>query len=327
MSTEDETLLTLSDGRTLAYAHNGNPASSLVVVFLHGFMGVGRAKRLSAIFKAHDAHYIAPTLSGWGNSSPRPSNMSYAAALLADLTELITHLHPNDGDLRIYISGGSYGTVPAQIVYGAPFDQFPLGRKIVGCVLLAPFSPFRWHKDYTKAMTWQNYISVGPPSYYFPFITILLAKVIKGKMTSVEKAEGFIRAELFDKAQQDERDAFAKWREVEGVAEGELERDMATGAFLSMYNTTVGFSEGAGVIHSDWGFRPDQLDNEHVEGRPMLIVASEHDALGPDMANWLQQNYRNSRLKWVPGGHLSALYQMDAIWREMLGDPPNAEGT
>ncbi|KAF8915902.1 Alpha/Beta hydrolase protein [Mucidula mucida] len=308
MSTEDETLLTLSDGRTLAYAHNGNPASSLVVIFLHGFMGVGRAKRLSAIFKAHDAHYIAPTLSGWGNSSPRPSNMSYAAALLADLTELITHLHPNDGDLRIYISGGSYGTVPAQIVYGAPFDQFPLGRKIVGCVLLAPFSPFRWHKDYTKAMTGKT--------------TSQLARLlIKGKMTSVEKAEGFIRAELFDKAQQDERDAFAKWREVEGVAEGELERDMATGAFLSMYNTTVGFSEGAGVIHSDWGFRPDQLDNEHVEGRPMLIVASEHDALGPDMANWLP------RLKWVPGGHLSALYQMDAIWREMLGDPPNAEGT
>ncbi|KAF9055098.1 alpha/beta-hydrolase [Hymenopellis radicata] len=315
MSTSEvETLLTLSDGRTLAYAHNGNPASSLVVVFLHGFMGVGRARRLSPIFKAHDVHNIAPTLSGWGNSSPRPSNMSYAAALLADLTELITHLHPNDEDLRIYISGGSYGTVPAQIVYGAPFDQFPLGRKVVGCVLLAPFSPFRWHKDYAKAMTWPNYISVGP-------------LLIKWKMSSVEKAERFIRAELFDKAQQDERDAFAKWRAAEGVAEGELEREIATGAFLSMSNTTVGFSEGAGVIRSDWGFRPDQLDDEHVEGRPMLIVASKHDALGPDMANWLQQNYRNSRLKWVSGGHVSALYEMDAIWREMLGDPPNAERT
>ncbi len=133
--------LTLSDGRRLAYADIGDPTSSLVIVLYHGVFGVGRAVRLSPALRELGVHFIAPTLPGWGTSDPRPKDLPYPTCVTSDFTALINYLHPNDDNLRIYISGGSFGTVPAQIIYGASFDVFPLGRNIVGCLILSPFSP------------------------------------------------------------------------------------------------------------------------------------------------------------------------------------------
>ncbi|KAF8196880.1 Alpha/Beta hydrolase protein [Mycena galopus ATCC 62051] len=316
----DEKYLALADGRTLAYEDIGNPSSSLVVIFLHGAFGIGTAPTtLSPILVQKRVHYIAPTLAGWGFSSPHPSWKSYADALTSDMTELITYLHPNTADLRIYISGGSYGSVPAQMLYGASFDKFPLGRNIRGCLIAAPFSPFKWHKEYTQSMTWMNYMSVGPPARVFPFQPFqrLAIFALSMKINTVDKAEVMLRGLLFD-GPPVERIAFARWREQQGIEEGVFERRMATGMVKSISKSWAGFIEVADVLHSDWGFRPDQLDDEHTQGRPILIAASEQDDLGPDMAKWLEENYRNSRLKWVPGKHLSALYEIDNLWTELL---------
>ncbi|KAK0500162.1 Alpha/Beta hydrolase protein [Armillaria luteobubalina] len=274
--------LTLPDGRRLAYADIGNPTSSLVIVFYHGAFIL-----------------LRPLFPDGGTSDPHPQNLSYPTCVTSDFTALINHLRPNDDNLRIYVGGGSFGTVPAQIIYGASFDVFPLGRNIVGCLILSPFSPFKWDKEYRKGMTWQNYISVGPPSQWVPFRIVprLLAAALSSQMDTVEKAEALIRKILFDKADETEREAFAKWRKQNGIAEGQLEREFAENAKCSLSKT--------------------REDEEHSK-RPLLIIASTGDELGPDMAKWLVSNYANSKLEWVQGGHIAALYEMDGIWKRFV---------
>ncbi|KAJ7216527.1 Alpha/Beta hydrolase protein [Mycena pura] len=326
MATSNEKYLTLADGRTLAYEDAGDASSSLLVISFHGLFSVGSVPAiLSPVFVEKKVHYIAPTLPGWGYSSPRPSSTSYSAALASDMMELINHLHPNVHDLRIYVSGGSYGSVPAQMLYGAPFDVFPLGRHIVGCLLAAPFSPFKWHKEYARSMTWMNYLSVGPPSRVVPFQLGQRMAIVafSMKLNSVDKAEALLRQLLFDKVPPEERDAFKKWRETRGIEEGVHERQMATNMVKSISKSWAGFIEVSDVIHSDWGFCPALLDDAHTNGRRMLIAASAQDDLGPDYGNWLKENYKNSTLKWVPGKHLSTLYEMDNLWAELIKSEPS----
>ncbi|KAJ7286301.1 hypothetical protein C8J57DRAFT_1287271, partial [Mycena rebaudengoi] len=248
----------------------------------------------------------------------------YVAALASDTTALINHLHPDTSHLRIYVAGGSYGTAPAQMLYGAPFDTFPLGRNVVGCVIMAPFSPFKWHTEYTKSMTWQNYISVGPPARAMPFQLLQRTAVaaISMKFSTVDKAETFIRGFLFDGTPPEERAAYAKWRESRGQAEGVLERQMAQNVVKSISKSWAGFIEVADVLASDWGFAPNLLDEAHTAQRPIHIVASTGDELGPDMANWLEANYGNSKLTWITGKHISTLYEMDRLWTEILESEP-----
>jgi pimeloyl-ACP methyl ester carboxylesterase len=318
-SLSDEKILSLRDGRQLAYSENGNPSSSTLILFFHGLFGVGRADRLSPVFLELNVHFVAPTIPGFGNSSPRPERLSYAANLASDIGQLVDHLHPDAPNLRIYVAGGSYGTAPAQMIYGAPFEVFPQGRKLAGCILFAPFSPFKWHKGYHKSMTWNNYISVGPPSQYVPFRLIprMLSWVIARKMTSVDKAGQLLRELLFDKMGSEEKTAFESWRQKEGLEKGEFERKMAENAVKSVSKTWIGFIECSDVLHEDWGFRPDQLGTMHTD-RPILILPSTEDELGSGMANWLAENYKNSELKWIKGGHISSMYEMDSIWESFI---------
>lgn len=78
----------------------------------------------------------------------------------AEITTLIEYLYPHDPDLKIYLAGGSYGTVPAQILYGALFDVFPFGKQVMGCMFLAPISPLRLHKGHRKSMTTSTYLAM-----------------------------------------------------------------------------------------------------------------------------------------------------------------------
>ncbi|KAJ7057103.1 Alpha/Beta hydrolase protein [Mycena amicta] len=323
MSTEK--LLPLPNNRMLAYEEAGDATSTLIVIFFHGVFGVGRApERLSPVLVEKKAHYITPTLPGWGNSSTR-TGKSYHEALAEDITALIEHLHPDTKEMKIYICGGSYGSVPAQMLYGASFDVFPPGKHVRGCLLAAPFSPFKHHTDYTRGMTWSNYFSVGPPSQIIPFN--LLQRVVGAGVSmrftgpkNVQKAEKFLRGFLFDSASAEEKAAFKAWREQQGLEEGQFEGKMAESMSKSMEKTRVGFIECGQVLHSDWGFVPKDLDDAHTVGRRVVIAASTDDELGPEFAKWLKANYKNSSLKWVPGKHISALYEMDNLLAELLQD-------
>jgi hypothetical protein len=87
-----EKLLALPGGRTLAYAEAGNVASTTLVIFFHGAFSVGNAKRPSAVLLEKGVHFVAPTLPGWGNSSPTRHGEAYATSLATDITTLIDHL-------------------------------------------------------------------------------------------------------------------------------------------------------------------------------------------------------------------------------------------
>lgn len=324
MSTDtssEERFLPLRDGRTLAYAEAGNLSSKIVVLYLHGFFTVGDASQTSHVLLRKNVHFIAPTLPGWGNTSPPPPSTPYRDCLTSDMTTLLSHLYP-DCDIKLYLAGGSLGTVPAQILYGAPYDKFPFGRCISGVLLLGAFSPFRYHKDYAKHMTWTQYILPGPIGYYMPFnlLTHLIKFVLARKLTTIEGAEASLRETVFDEMDQAEREEFAKWSEEHGMVPEDTVRKMAENVMKSISKSWAGFMLTPSLLHSDWGFRPGALDEEHSRP-PVLFTASKGDHMSPvAYTHYLVANYKNARIKHVDGGHMSISYHMDEVWAEFLAD-------
>ncbi|KAF8558844.1 alpha/beta-hydrolase [Imleria badia] len=317
-----ESKLALPGGRTLAYATAGNASSTTVLLYLHGAFTVGETSRVSRTITSKDVHHVCPTLPGWGNTSPPPPSTPYVDRLTGDMTALLDHLYPERGrDIKLYVAGGSFGTVPAQILYGAPYDKFPYGRRIVGVLLMGSLTPFRYHKDYATHMTWSNYFMVGPISQWLPFKRVfvdLVTFVMAKKVSTVENAEQFLRGFLFDKMDAAEREEFAQWRAKNGIAEGETERRFAENVARSVATSWEGFKLMSSVLHSDWGFRPDALDEEH--SRPfVMLVTSLGDKEAPQAwTEYLAASYQNTKIKTLRGGHIGILYHMDEVWGEFL---------
>ena len=72
------------------------------------------------------------------------------------------------------------------------------------------------------------------------------------------------------------------------------------------------------TIHSDWGFDPRTLDEEHST-KPVLVVGSKNDHIGGSTNDWLVANYKSAiKLKLLPGGHISSLFIMDELWRDLI---------
>jgi len=320
-SSQEEKLI-LAGGRTLAYATSGNPSSTTVILYLHGVFTIGETSRVSRVIASKDVHYICPTLPGWGITSPPLPSTSYVDCLTSDMTALLDHLYPDaERQIKLYVVGGSFGTVPAQMLYGAPYDKFPYGRSIAGVLLMGAISPFRYHKDYARHMNWSDYFRVGPIAQWFPFqgfLVNLVAFMMAKKVSTVENAEQFLRELIFDKMDEAEKEEYAKWRAKEGIAEGETERRMASNIVRSVATSWEGFKLSASVLHLDWGFRPDILDKEH--SRPLVtLVTTLGDRMTPEAwSRYLADTYQNTKLKTLHGGHLGVLYHLDDIWGEFL---------
>ncbi|RDB22627.1 hypothetical protein Hypma_010357 [Hypsizygus marmoreus] len=318
---EDKTLA-LPDGRFLAYADNGNTSSSSVVLYLHGGFSVGDASRLPRVLAEKTIHFVAPSLPGWGKSSPiihaAAPPASYATTLAADITALITHLHPNTTSLRLYICSHSFGTVPAQILYGLPHDVFPLGRQIAALVLLAPLSPPHCHKAYAKKMTWQAYLTSGPPARYIPFNLVMrvLSVCMATQFAKESSAEAVIRNSMASTMVEEEREMFAPWREEHGVGEGQFEREMGKNVVRSVAQTWQGFLDMPTIYHSGWGgFDPQNI----ATSCPVLVVDSTDDDMAPTaMAQWLADTYKSAELKSIPGSHLSSFFYLEDIWERVF---------
>jgi pimeloyl-ACP methyl ester carboxylesterase len=319
-----EKFLDLPGGRVLAYEDGGNPDSKTIVLFFHGAFSVGDAKRPSPVIFKHDVHYLAPTLPGWGNSSNRtnPGKTPYYLALAQDIAALLEHLHPGcsnapAGEYKLYVSGGSFGTVPAQMIFNASLEVLPAGKHIVACLLLAPGTPLKQHKDYAKDLTWGNYFSVGPPSRYIPWQLVhrLASVVLSKKLKRVEDSEAMIRSLIFDNFKEDEKALFQKWRKERGLEEGQLEKGMAANMRKSVSKSWQGFLECGDVMHSDWGFTLEEMSH-----KPVILVSGSEDKMMPaPWAKWLAEKYPNAKLKEVIGGHIAGLWLIDSIWEEVLG--------
>ncbi|UNI16461.1 hypothetical protein JDV02_002893 [Purpureocillium takamizusanense] len=315
---DEEHILDLGGGRQLAFAHNGPPDSRTIVLFFSGLMSVGSAREVPVPCQELGVHWISPTLPGMGRSSARFSGESYHTALARDLTALLAHLYPTGDFDTMYVAGGSYGTVQAQMIFGAPYDLFPAGRKIAGCMLLAGFSPFKYHTDHAKSLNWQTWISVGPPSQLVPFHLLqrLTSSVLASKFKTLDGAKGFLNQTLFARMDPDEWATFAAWLKKKGQTEEEFITRLANNA-IKCCQTWEGFIEVSDVIHADWGFNPATLD-EHHASKPVLVIGSDNDHVGGSTNDWLVANYKNATLKIIPGGHISSLFYMDEIWQTMI---------
>ncbi|KAH8586877.1 hypothetical protein B0O99DRAFT_527876, partial [Bisporella sp. PMI_857] len=87
---------------------------------------------------------------------------SLHSASLAENTTflLVNYLHKDPKTLRLYIGGGSYGPVAAQVL--ASFDIFPLGHCIKGLLLMAGISHIKYHKGCVRDMTCGSWAMMGP---------------------------------------------------------------------------------------------------------------------------------------------------------------------
>ncbi|KAI0787082.1 Alpha/Beta hydrolase protein [Irpex lacteus] len=319
-SESKEKLLELSNGLTLAYEEAGDTSSTNVVIFFHGIFGVGAApSSLPPALASRQFHYIAPTLPGWGNSSPVPTNVAYHDHLYRCVTALLQHTHPHPENLRLYLAGGSFGTVPAQILYGAPYDKFPLGRHIVAVLLIAPFSPFHCHQGYAKCLSWVSWLGVGPPAKIVPFHVLprLGVLAIRGKISTPEGGKSFINEFVFKDMKSREREAFRAWKERKGLKDGEELDEMADGVYRSMLKTTEGFVTTADVLHSGWGgYSPAALDGNHA--KPVFMVLTREDRETRMMGEWLASQLKSSLIRYEEGGHLGSLFVMDSIWEDFM---------
>ncbi|TFK55821.1 hypothetical protein OE88DRAFT_1652310 [Heliocybe sulcata] len=317
--------LDVSDGCTIEYADNGNPASNTVVLFLTGAFGIADASDASPALRERDIHFISMTFPGWGRTSAASVAEEVPSQLLKQVTALIDHLHPAsslEAELKLYVAGGSPGTVAAQVLYGASYDVFPLGRHIKGMLLLSPFYPFKYHTTYYRSLSWEDYMAIGPPVHYIAFkLAFRLFKLLLGRgMNIVEGAERLARKGLFERMKDEERAAYANWRAKRGMQEGNLERKFAGNVVRSVEKTWEGFMQVSDILRCDWGFNPETLDAHH-KSRAVLVVALSEEGKG--MVNYVARIY-DGRVKLLQGGHIVSLFHLDEIWAEFLDMPLDA---
>lgn len=311
----NEHILPLAGGRQISYADGGVSSSRTVFLFFSGLFSIGAVSELPAIAERLGSHYIAPTPTGMGLTSPRDHAVAYHTNLIADVRALLEHTHP-DGIDALYLGGGSYGTVMAQMLYGAPYDVFPQGRAIRGLLLMAGFSPFKYHSGYAQCLGWPNYIAVGPPSTLpFRLLQRVFRMAIGRKLATVEGARTFLAQTLFDKMDTEERAVMDTWLTSKGKTFDEFVTSMAENNVRSVANSWDGFMEVSDVLHSDWGFDPRALDAEHT--KPVLVVSGETDDMGGATNQWIVDNYANATARTVPGGHIAGLFYMDEIWEQL----------
>lgn len=315
---DKEHILLLPGDRQLAYAHNGSPKSRIVILFFTGIMSVGTAANVPESCSEIQARWISPTLPGMGNSSTRDLSVPYYVSLARDMTALLTHLYPTADFDTLYLAGGSYGTVQAQMLYGAPYDLFPLGRRIAGCLLLSGFSPLKHHVGYANKVNWHNWFSIGPPTRVIPFHLLqrLFKSAIGSKLQSLDGARAFLKQTIFNTMDLEEKQLFNEWLAKNELTESEFIDRMARGTIKCCKNWD-GFMEVSDIIHSDWGFDPRTLDAEHAS-KAMLVVGSQSDYIGGGTNDWLVAGYQSAALKLLPGSHISSLFYMDGLWRELF---------
>jgi pimeloyl-ACP methyl ester carboxylesterase len=310
---DEEHILSLPGDRQLAYAQNGPPKSRTVILFFTGIMSVGTAAHVPESCRDIQALWISPTLPGMGNSSTRDLSVPYYVSLARDMTALLNHLYPTADFDTLYLAGGSYGTVQAQMLYGAPYDLFPFGRKIAGCLLLSGFSHLKHHVGYAKKVNWHNWFSIGPPTRVIPFHLLqhLFKSVIGSKLQTLDGARAFLKQTIFNTMDHDEKQLFYEYLAKEGLTESGFIDKMARGTIKCCQNWD-GFMEVSDIIHSDWGFDPRTLDAEHAS-KAMLVVGSKSDYIGGGTNDWLVASYNSAALKLFPGSHISALFYLDEL--------------
>ncbi|UJR12285.1 hypothetical protein I4U23_016462 [Adineta vaga] len=312
-----EKYLTLLDGRQLAYTEQGDTNSNKIMIFFHGVFGVGDSSPDGNPYRQIGYHSISPTLPGWGNSSPWPEDQPISN-YPNDIHQLLLSLKKNDDkNLSITVGGGSYGAAFAQICFFTSTDIMPEVVNVKSLVLCSGFSPFKYHRTYTTGMSWSNYIAVGGPAIYFPYIRRLLGSFLQKKARNIDEAKNFLRENIFDQMDDEEKAKLHKWEEERNKSSGWVLETMARNMCISISKSMVGFNTVAQVLHSDWGYDPTKVPR--LPKRKILIITTKGDKIAHmEMSTYLAETYPNTELRIIDGGHLASFFEINEIMKDWL---------
>eukprot|EP00834_Sanchytrium_tribonematis_P006524 NODE_489_length_6860_cov_1.209289.p3 type:complete len:303 gc:universal NODE_489_length_6860_cov_1.209289:220-1128(+) len=295
--------LTLSDCRLLQYTESGVLTSKKVIVLFHGLFSVGDAHAQHEFYKKLNVHCIAQNLPGWVQSSPWPKNKP-VKEFAHDVDQMLKHVLKDVTNHDIYVMGGSYGSVFAQIAAGNL--EYVKHMMIVG-----GFSSFYRNKDYAKGMSWLNWISVGPPGYYFTFIGKMIAAGIKSKIKTEEGARSIMEKAMH--LSDEDKSLSKEWTIRTGkTLEGLIDK-MSKDMMLSMKYTNVGYHQVPIFINEDWGFDPEEISSKHIK----IICARNDKQAHMSMHEWNAKHYETD-LEIIEGGHLAAVFTIDQMIADFL---------
>ncbi|OSX59718.1 hypothetical protein POSPLADRAFT_1059016 [Postia placenta MAD-698-R-SB12] len=303
---DEEKILTLQHGRTLAYTSVGDPDSQTVILSFHGGMSIGfvRTQDLAPTLVAKKVHFVALTLPGWGSTSSPRGQTSYASCVISDVVALLNHLYSDTTKLRIYVAGLVFGAFAAQILYHAPFDQFPLGRQIVAMFLRHPCSPKQYNLVEPSAV-----VTTSAPRAVFWYLELLM----RFRLRSVDSAEHWIRKGS-SKLSAAHKEKYVRWLADRGYTEAEYTRDLAERTVYSVSKTWQGLRMTREVMKWEWGtFDPASLDKEHAS-RPILIVSPR----GSRMTQFLVESYKNVQAVYCNTVLDMSMWNSDGFWSKLL---------
>lgn len=300
----------LSGGGTLEYVSSGDTKSSKVILGFPGLFAVASAPPpFDSKMLELGISYIQVTPPGQGESTKPPNAGTFATWLPGAIAELLTALGKDEETLRLIVSGGSYGTVHAQVIFGAPKSSFKFVDNLRGCVLLGPFSPPKYDKTFDSGLTFANWLSVGWPGKYLPILRIA-SWAMSGQVATPEKGEQFMKKTIFASMDDAEKAKYAAWRAKYGKEEGELEASMGKNASAAYAKSWQGFLEVNDEVQADWGFDPKDTAGR---GKVFVVYGKADDRAPNEMAVWLVANYPDAEAIILGGGHLSALWDMEEV--------------
>jgi pimeloyl-ACP methyl ester carboxylesterase len=356
LTVPNQRLLKLHDGRTLAYSSGGDETSKKVFVSLHGVFGVGAVDAASSRHMSALGWYnIAPTLPGWGVSSPWPEGRPLSA-YVSDIAELLQHTVGTP--THVVVFGGSYGSVWA---YAVAANNSPAGMMrieppgaIRGLLIFGGFTPYADEGGYAAAlqgMTTLNWLTVGRPgrSMFVSWIHRLFGRFVRSQLISGGMAGGLstLRQILTGPSAMTppERAAMVEWAESQGMTFEEWEMGMARNIVLSVRETIEGYDATPGMINSEWGL---DLADIHIgpvvpaprpalpvlapsdvphELPPVVIAGALRDHLAPiAMQRWVAARIPGAQMVELQGNHISAVTTLKPIIAAVIRGIEAADG-
>lgn len=262
----EECSIVLNDGRVLFYSSGGIYSSSNVFIGLHGVFGIGETTTgMHEFLKEKGWKGLAPTLPGWGKSSPFPKELPLSA-YVSDIAQLVKHA-VGDKVKRIIVMGGSYGSIWSYSVAAnnppAGFDKLPAGT-LCGLLVLGGFSPFKEDQNYSEGMTWLNWLTVGRPGLYRPlkYLHPLVGWLIQKKVAgNIDGARQLLRGILTGSSAMNasERRDIEEWCSRNNSTFEEWETSMARNMSRSVSETLEGYHSVPRLLNSDWGFKVEEI--------------------------------------------------------------------
>jgi pimeloyl-ACP methyl ester carboxylesterase len=278
-------ILQLPDGRNLAYRICGatkkdtttsrtteqqRHRQQLVFAF-HGALGTGNFDRWSPLFdKELGWLVVAPTLPGWGQSSPYNAGYTLQQYAEYDMQHLIRHvvetlqlLAPDDDDLddgnnvststpkmnntlsSFWCLGISYGCVHA--IACAAHLPATCNQVCSGLCLLGPHGPFDDPSGFNplQGMALPSRIGLGSLGFYWPWLTRFTGRMVQQSVSTPDKARHFVQVNLLDAMNAAEKEQFA-------AAADDLRQMIASGQCLhdALCESIQGYVDIPSVLRS-----------------------------------------------------------------------------